>query len=417
MLSVDEALALVLAQCVTLPRREIALAEADGAILAEDVASDLDSPPYDKSVVDGYAIIAEDLASGEASLVILEEVVAGDVPTVAVERGTATRIMTGAPMPPGADAVVMVERTEHRPHESQPQGATSLGRVVIRDAGVRAGRNILRRGTSLRAGDTVLRAGTQLRAAEIGLLAEVGRVRIQVASRPTVAILPTGNELIEPHETPAAGQIRNSNGLLLASAVRADGGDPVVLPIARDNESDLREKIARGLENDMLILSGGVSAGVLDLVPRVLADLGVEQVFHKLNLKPGKPLWFGVARGRHRPTLVFGLPGNPVSSFVCAELFVRPAIDHLCGRTGGGRQSKTARLETDYQQRGDRHTFLPAIYRVGNDAIARVAPVTWHGSADLRGLTAANALVSLPAGDRLVKAGESVTVRLLGDSR
>lgn len=413
MLSVDEALALVLAQCVALPPRTSALAEADGAILAEDVASDLDSPPYDKSIVDGYAIIADDLASGEACLTILEEVVAGDVPTVAVERGTATRIMTGAPIPPGADAVVMVERTEQEPHESQPNQATSLGRVVIRDAGMRAGRNILRRGTSLRAGDIVLRAGTRLRAVEIGLLAEVGRASVQVASRPTVAILPTGNELVEPHEIPGPGQIRNSNGLLLAAATRAAGGDSLILPVARDNEADLREKISRGLAHDVMILSGGVSAGVLDLVPRVLADLGVEQVFHKLNLKPGKPLWFGVARCRERPTLVFGLPGNPVSSFVCSELFVRPAIERMIGCPESGLRTTGAHLEADFQQRGDRHTFLPAVYRVGDDAVARVAPVTWHGSADLRGLTAANALIALPAGDWLFKAGEIVAVRLL----
>ena len=150
-----------------------------------------------------------------------------------------------------------------------------------------------------------------------------------------VAILPTGNELVEPEQSPAPGQIRNSNGLLLASAVRAGGGAPMLLPIARDDEADLREKISRGLESDVLVLSGGVSAGVMDLVPRVLADLGVEQIFHKLNLKPGKPLWFGVARRGKRPTLVFGLPGNPMSSFVCCELFVRPAIARMVrGRTG-----------------------------------------------------------------------------------
>jgi molybdopterin molybdotransferase len=318
--------------------------------------------------------------------------------------------MTGAPIPDGADAVVMVERTKHESHDS-----SHWGRVVIRDRDVRAGRNIMRRGTSMRAGDVVLQRGTLLRAIEIGLLAEVGRATVQVATRPTVAILPTGNELVEPADVPAPGQIRNSNGMLLTAAAHAAGGEPILLPIARDTEEDLRQKIGRGLEADVLILSGGVSAGVLDLVPRVLAELGVEQVFHKLNLKPGKPLWFGVSRHRERSTLVFGLPGNPVSSFVCCELFVRPAIARLSGRNDSARSEVRARLEVDYQQRGDRHTFLPAIYRVGDDGAARVAPVTWRGSADLRGLVAANALISLPAGDRQYQAGETVDVHLLGE--
>ncbi len=238
---------------------------------------------------------------------------------------------------------------------------------------------------------------------------------VQVAPRPMVAILPTGNELVEPEQSPAPGQIRNSNGLLLASAVRAGGGAPMLLPIARDDEADLREKISRGLESDVLVLSGGVSAGVMDLVPRVLADLGVEQIFHKLNLKPGKPLWFGVARRGKRPTLVFGLPGNPMSSFVCCELFVRPAIARMGARSDRKPTSGHAQLESDFQQRGDRHAFLPAVYRVGDDSIARVSSLAWRGSADLRGLAAANALVSLPAGDRLFRAGETVEVRLLGE--
>ncbi len=305
----------------------------------------------------------------------------------------------------------MVERTEHEPHTSSP-----LGRVVIRDAGMPRAATFSAVELRCAPAMSCYAPGRDCATVEIGLLAEVGRARVQVASRPAVAILPTGNELVEPHETPASGQIRNSNGPLLAAAVRTAGGDPLVLPIAHDTETDLREKIALGLERDILILSGGVSAGVLDLVPRVLANLGVVQVFHKLNLKPGKPLWFGVARRRERPTLVFGLPGNPVSSFVCGELFVRPAIEKMCGSSDGGMQSVTARLDTDFQQRGNRHTFLPAVYRVDGDATARVAPVTWHGSADLRGLTAANALISLPAGERLFTAGEIVAVRLLGPS-
>ncbi len=409
MLSVDEALKLILARAQPLAARTMALADVDGLILAEDVASPIDSPPYDKSIVDGYAVVAADLATGEARLRILEEVVAGEVPRATVTAGTATRIMTGAPIPAGADAVVMVERTSHHAHTD----AHHLGTVFIRDADVRAGRNILRRGTSLCAGDVVLRCGAPLRAIEVGILAEVGRAVVAAVPRPRVAILATGNELVEPDQTPAAGQIRNSNGPLLAAAVRAGGGDPLLLGIARDSEEDLRARIASGLQADVLILSGGVSAGVLDLVPSILKELKVAEVFHKLRLKPGKPMWFGVAQREAHQTLVFGLPGNPVSSYVCGELFVRPALERLAGRPGHGLRRLRATLARDVQQRGDRHTFLPAVCHLSDQDQARAEPVTWHGSADLRGLTAANALLSLPPGDRVFHAGEIVDLVLL----
>jgi len=409
MLSVDEAIDLVLARAQALAPRATALADADGLVLAEDVASPIDSPPYDKSIVDGYAVVAADLQTGEARLAILEEVVAGAVPRVRVERGTATRIMTGAPIPPGADAVVMVERTEHQ----ATANAHHLGNVFIRDAAVREGRNILRRGTSLRAGDVVLRSGVSLRAIEVGLLAEVGRAVVSAVPRPRVAILSTGNELVEVDQTPGTGQIRNSNGPLLAAAVRTAGGDPLLLGIARDTEEDLRGKIAHGLQADVLILSGGVSAGVLDLVPRILSEQGVEEVFHKLRLKPGKPAWFGVAQRDGHHALVFGLPGNPVSSYVCCELFVRPALERLAGRAGHGLRRVSAEIDNDFQQRGDRHTFLPALYQLADNGQPHAQAVSWHGSADLRGLAAANALLSFPPGDRLYRAGEVVEILLL----
>jgi molybdopterin molybdotransferase len=389
--------------------------------LAEDIAADLDSPPHDKSIVDGYAVMAADLAGGSAELAILEEITAGALPTRTVSPGHCSRIMTGAPIPTGADAVVMIERSEL---------STDRTRVRITEQ-ARPKQNIMSRGASMRAGDVVLRAGHDLRPPEIGLLAEIGRADVPVFPAARVAILATGNELVDAAIRPAAGQIRNSNGPLLAAAARRAGGIPYDLGIARDEPADLRAKIEQGLAADVLVISGGVSAGVLDLVPAVLRDLGVEQVFHKVSLKPGKPLWFGMRGSTFKvqssglqqlepgtvdlkpATLVFGLPGNPVSSLVCCELFVRPAIAKLNGCDPSvGLRRLPAQLGSDFTHRGDRTTYFPAVARrQGERLIAE--PVTWRGSADLRGVAEANVLAIFPAGDRVWQAGEDIDVLLL----
>ncbi len=246
-----------------------------------------------------------------------EEVTAGQVPQAPLQPGLATRIMTGAPVPAEAEAVVMVEQTQ------TSSDADGIEWVEIAEVRLPESGNIMLQGTSLRAGEVILSAGRTIRPLEIGLLAEVGRHQVQVSLVPSVAILSTGNELVDVDQSPQAGQIRNSNGPLLNALVQRAGAKPVPLGIGRDDLDDLRQLVAQGLQEDVLVLSGGVSAGVLDLVPQVLQELGVEQVFHKVDLKPGKPLWFGV--NADTQTLVFGLPGNPVSSLVCCELFVRPA--------------------------------------------------------------------------------------------
>ncbi len=470
MLEVAEALRLVLDNIGRNVAIDVPLDEALACVLADDIASDVDSPPHDKAMVDGYALMAADLSDGAGELVMLEEVTAGALPTKTVTRGYCTRIMTGAPLPAGADAVVMVERTEvfndenvgadshpRTSRDSSPTGSPmGIGSYKIGDGvasyriritgTVRPGQHIMRRGATMRAGEVVLRAGQIIRPAEIGLLAEVGRAMAPVIAPVSVAILSTGNELIDAAQTPGLGQIRNSNGPMLAALVRKAGATPIQLGIARDDELELRRLIAAGLRADMLVLSGGVSAGVLDLVPGILKELGVEQVFHKVNLKPGKPLWFGVKSSSLKSQAsslkpqvpapspqsqapgtdvsgspVFGLPGNPIGSLVCFELFVRPAIEKLSGRDCSlPSRAQRGTLTADFQHRGDRPTYFPVIVQqsarepAGDDGNAfTVQPVRWAGSADLRGFTAANALAIFPAGDRAWRAEEAIEFVML----
>jgi len=401
MLEIQDALQRVLDPSQSLAPVRVPLAEALGLVLAEAVTSDIDSPPHDKSIVDGYALLAADAANPNVELAILEEITAGQVPTRKVASGTTSRIMTGAPLPAGADAVVMVEKTE----------LVASDRVRILQPGVKGGQNIMRRASSLARGQQVLESGNTLRAIEIGLLAEVGKSQLLVHPRPRVAVLATGNELVPCDQTPAASQIRNSNGAMLCGLVTQAGGTAVDLGIGRDETDDLRRRCQDGLACDVLVICTRVSAGVRDLVPSVLESLGVQQLFHKINLKPGKPLWFGVKQhgADGRRTLVFGLPGNPVSSLVCFELFVRPAMAQLAGRTTGGLPRRTARLATEFVHRGDRVSMYPAALR--EEAGQLVAtPLNWRGSGDLRTLTEAQCLIHFASGERRYAAGDLIEV-------
>jgi molybdopterin molybdotransferase len=401
MLSVAEAQQKIREQLRPLPPVASALCQTLGLLLADDIVSDLDMPPYDKALMDGFALRAADLREGRAELAIVAEVLAGQVPSLPIGPGQAARIMTGAPIPTGADAVVMVERCE----------ALGPQRVLIKDASARPGHNILPRGREMRQGEVVLRAGAVLRPQEIGLLATVGRSTVQVYPRPAVAVLATGDELVDPSQQPGPGQIRNSNAAMLCAQVQRAGGEPKNLGIARDEPSELRERIAVGLSADVLILSGGVSAGKRDLVPGVLADLGVRALFHHVAMKPGKPMLFAV-RARDGsagpPRLVFGLPGNPVSSLVCFELFVRPALCGLMALEPGPRFVQAV-LSQDYPYRSDRPTYHPARLSAAPTGWS-VEPVPWFGSPDLRGVSPANAFVLLPAGEHLHRAGQPLPV-------
>ena len=418
MISVAEAWQAILGEVIPFPAEPIPLADAWGLVLAREVVSDIDSPPFDKALMDGYAVRIDDLAD-YAALSVIEEVTAGVLPTRCVEQGEATRIMTGAPMPAGADTVIPVEQTALD---------ETAGRVTINATSVAPKQHVLHQGCLLRRGNVVLKGGTLLRAQELGALAEMGQAEVSVRRRPRVAILATGDELGTVDAIPGPGQIRNSNEWLLSGQVEQAGGIPQPLGIARDNRAELSEKVRQGLAADILLLSGGVSAGKLDLVPSVLDELGVGQVFHKVHIKPGKPIWFGVYErpvagesdgnsGAISPAspssggkcYVFGLPGNPVGSMVCFELFVRAAIRRLVGISPAEPQSLSACLQVDHFQRGDRPTYFPSRLWWTADG-ACVTPINWRGSADIQSTVEANAMTLFTGTNVEYKAGRQVEV-------
>ena len=376
-----------------LHREVVPLAEAQGRVLAEDVAADRDYPPFHRSLRDGFAVRAEDVASAPARLRSVGEIPAGGHFTGALKRGECVSIMTGAPLPAGADAVVMVEYTE-----------THDGAVNI-DRGVRSGENVVQQGSETRAGAIVLRRGKRLGAAELGLLATVGESQVPVFARPVAAILPTGDEVVPVEQCPEWFQIRNSNAVSLSAQVAAAGGVPRCLGIAPDQPDALRTLIQEGLDADLLLLSGGVSAGKYDFVEQVLADLGAEFYFQSVALRPGKPLVFGRTAG----TFFFGLPGNPVSTYVTFALFARPALAVLGGADFAAPVFLRARLDKPFQQRTGLTMFLPAgLDNTSGDPT--VSLVGWQGSGDLVGLAAATCFVVVHSHQASLAAGDWVDV-------
>jgi molybdopterin molybdotransferase len=380
--SAEEALVAILEHVTPLAPQPVPLSDALGLTLAEAVVSDADSPPFDKALMDGYAVRSVDVQSGKAVLRVIEEVTAGHMPFKPLGPDEATRIMTGAPLPEECDCVVRIEHA---------QGGDSGKTVALETTDTKPGTNILLQGSVMRAGETVLPAGRTLRPQEIGALAELGRHQVPVRRRPVVAVLATGDELVPVEQVPGPGQIRNSNETMLCAQIRAAGAEPRPLGIARDERSHLAERIREGLQADVLVLSGGVSAGKLDLVPSELAAAGVREVFHKVDIKPGKPLWFGVHESDGGRTLVFGLPGNPVSSMVCFELFTRTALRRLMGIEPAGPEAIMARLAVEHINRGDRPTYHPARLEWKRTGLC-VTPLPWQGSSDVRATVDANGL-------------------------
>jgi len=396
MLSYAEARAMVVARTAPVRCEGAALSkkvtDALGDVLAQEIRCDRDYPPFHRSTRDGYALRAAEAATG-AQLTCIGEIKAGDSVTQPLARGACVQIMTGAAVPSGADAVVMIEFSER------------AGDKVTFHRATTPGQNIVPKGSEARAGDVALRAGMRLGYAELALAAQVGVVEILVARRPRVAILSTGDEVVPIAETPGPFHIRNSNSVSLAAQTRLSGGEPVPLDNALDRANDLSAKIELGLKEDILVLSGGVSMGKYDLVESVLKSLGAEFFFDAVAIRPGKPAVFG----RCRNTFVFGLPGNPVSTMVTFQLFVTPAIDVL----GGARARQLPLLEANlvktlHEKPGLTH-FLPACFE-WTGISPEVCPLDWQGSGDIAALTRANCFIVVPADRHNIPAGEKVSV-------
>ena len=374
----------------------VELARAGGRVLAESLVADRDFPPFPRSARDGYAVRAADLARLPAKLKITGESKAGAAPGEApaqVRGGEAVLIMTGAPVPAGADAVVMVEYTSR-------DGVTV---EIQKSAG--AGENIVPRGSEGRAGDVLLKRRQRLDAAGVAVAASVGKASLLAHALPHVAILATGDEIVDVAAAPGPSQIRNSNSYSLAAQARAAGGMPVLLPIAPDEPQQLRRLIEQGLESDLLLLAGGVSMGKYDLVEQVLGELGAEFFFTGALIQPGRPVVFGRAREKY----FFGLPGNPVSTMVTFELFARPMLEALGGAKPRPLIFFPVRLQREIKVKPGLTRFLPGVLS-GQLSQLEVELALWQGSGDIAGAARANCYVVVPPDRERIAAGEKVAV-------
>ncbi len=409
MITVDQALERILSYVDVLSEEDNPILEALGQVVSQDVTSAIDVPPLDNSAMDGYAVRAADTAGASSEeprvLRVIDSVAAGYVSRSIVEEGTAVRIMTGAPVPPGADAVVKFEDSDECQRQGHPQ---EIG--ILHAAG--KGDNIRRAGEDIARGGVVLKRGTLLRPQEVGVLASLGMVNVSVFRRPVVAILATGDELVDIGEPLPEGKIYNSNTYGLAAQVRRYGALPQVLGIARDREDSVIAGLRRGLDADILITSGGVSVGDYDLVKDVLAQQGKID-FWTIKMKPGKPIAFGVIDGEcGRQVPHVGLPGNPVSSMISFELFIRPAILKMMGRHDLAKPVIKAVVEEAVVNSDGRRMFTRV--KVENRGEGYVAHVTGpQGSGILTSMTSANGLMIIPEDTDGVRAGDVVDVMML----
>lgn len=412
MISVEEALATILRHVQPLGPERLPILDALGRVLVENITSKIDIPPFDNSGMDGFAVRSGDLIRASADtpvrLTVIGSVAAGYVAGMRVEQGTAIRIMTGAPLPDGADAVVPYEDTSDFFRDKTERLQSPSTEVdVRRPAKTRA--NVRPAGEDIHAGELVLEEGRTIRPQEIGVLASLGHATVLVWRRPRVAILATGDELLEVHEPLAPGKIRNSNEYTNAALVQRTGGIPIRLGIARDTKSELTAKIREGLDQgaDLFLTSGGVSVGDYDVVKDVLDTEGRMQ-FWQVKMKPGKPLAFGLLRGG---VPLIGLPGNPVSAMVSFEQFARPAILKMLGHSDWTKPTVQAMIDEDMPNSG-RRAFVRVIVTRDGDAY-RARTTGEQGSGVLTSMSRANGLAVIPEDTLLVKAGNLVKVQML----
>lgn len=397
----EDAQKIVLEAARPLGIEKVGLLEALGRVLAEDIVAPRDNPPWDNSAMDGFAVRWEDIRQEHAitkpiELKVIEEVPAGKVATKAVARGQAIRIMTGAPIPVGADTVVKVEDTESAP---------DLVRIFKT---VERGGNVRPQGEDVKKGECIIAKGTPIRPAEAGMLAMLAKSFVPVYQRVRVAILSTGDELADLDERFDEDKIINSNSYGIAAAVQEAGAVPVLLGIARDQPAALKDKIAHSLKADLLVLSGGVSMGDYDFTRDVFKELGAEMNFWKLAIRPGQPLAFG----RIQRTLAFGLPGNPVSSMVTFEQLVRPAILKMTGHRSYGRPVLQAVFQEKFTKRTDRRHFLRGILSRENGVLT-VRTTGDQGSGILTSMVKANCLIDVPVETERLNPGDLVSVQVL----
>ncbi len=397
MIKLHEAFEIVLQHTPRLEAQRMPLLRARGSVLAEEVASDVDMPPFPRSSVDGYAVLAADLRQLPARLQVLGSIAAGTSVAFIISSGQTAKIMTGAPVPEGADAVQMIERT---------RAVANTNAVDILEA-VASGANISPRGSEAQLGQVVAHAGSFISPMMIGLLAAVGKSEVLAYRAPTVGVIATGDELVALEEQPRGAQIRNSNSACLFAQVETAGARPHLLGIARDHKHALRTLIQQGLQYNMLLLTGGVSMGDLDLVEDVFVEFGFEIFFNKVAVKPGKPVVFARAGN----TLVFGLPGNPVSASTVFELLVRPSIRKMMGHAAYQNPIVTARLTQRFLNRSGRENYAPAWTWYENGAY-HVRPLPSKGSGDVASYAASNSYLICPMDRTELSAEEQVQAML-----
>ena len=396
LLTVEDALERILARVAPIGTTEVALLDSLGCVLAEDQVADDDIPPFRNSAMDGYAVRGADVAQAGARLHVIGSIAAGAPPGGHVGPGEAMRIMTGAPVPDGADTVVRVEDTDNGSE------TVTISRAVEPGIAVRL------QGEDLRRGETVLTTGTVLRAAEIGVLASLGRARVTVFRRPNVAVLSTGDELVDITERPGPGKIRDANRYSLAAAVRATGSPAFELGVARDDAADLRHALGNAAFGDLVVASGGVSVGDHDHVKPVVDTMGSVD-FWSIAIRPGRPLAFGELRTKRGAVPIFGLPGNPVSALVTFELFVRPAILKMAGHIRLHRPRASAVLQDRIEKPVGLRMFARGVFDPGTATVRSTGP---QGSGILRSMALANCLIVLPESTVAGSPGDQVEVIL-----